>query len=96
MYVNQGQISQTKINFLHSKLRTQSDFIDSARDIKAIIEYYANTTPDWPKDMKVYPYSLYYVFFEQYETIKGITLQNYMLSLTIVFCLVSVKSLVFV
>jgi hypothetical protein len=54
------------------------------------------TTPDWPKNLNIYPYSLFYVFFEQYETIKGITFQNYMLSLTIVFCLVSVRLLVLV
>ena len=36
-----------------------------------------------------YPYSLFYVFFEQYSYVKGITIQNYMLSLLFLFCFVS-------
>lgn len=36
-----------------------------------------------------YPYSLYYVFFEQYNYVKGITIQNYILALLFLFCFVS-------
>jgi Niemann-Pick C1 protein len=36
-----------------------------------------------------YPYSLFYVFFEQYSYVKGITIQNYILSLLFLFCFVS-------
>jgi hypothetical protein len=41
--------------------------------------------------MDVFPYSLFYVFFEQYFTIKGLTLQNYVISMLILLALVSVS-----
>lgn len=37
----------------------------------------------------VYPYSLYYIFFDQYGVVKGITVQNYILALLFLFCFVS-------
>ena len=45
---------------------------------------------DIPKKLQIYPYSMFYVFFEQYATIKGITLQNYVVSVALILCLVSV------
>lgn len=39
--------------------------------------------------VNIEPYSFWFVFFEQYETIKGLTIQNYILSIMILMCLVS-------
>ena len=44
---------------------------------------------DEPKLFDAYPYSLYYIFFEQYSYVKGITVQNYILALMFLFCFVS-------
>lgn len=43
-----------------------------------------------PKDISIFPYSLFYVYFDQYFYIRGITLQSYVLALMVVFTLVSV------
>ncbi len=40
--------------------------------------------------LEFYPYSLWYVFFEQYNDIKGLAIQNYFLSLIILFALVTI------
>ena len=44
---------------------------------------------DGKKYFSAYPYSLYYIFFDQYGVVKGITVQNYILALLFLFCFVS-------
>ena len=80
----------TKINFYHNRLREQNDYISGTREIHEIVNWYQANTPNWPKRLEIFPYSLFYVFFEQYFTIKGITVQNYVVSLLLLLSMVSV------
>ena len=107
-----NQIKNSRIIFMHQRLRTQQDFIESMTQITELVDYFVENMMDpeqlqfavssgdskveeapkvkeAPKMFDAYPYSLYYIFFEQYSYVKGITVQNYFLALMFLFCFVS-------
>ena len=87
-----GLISSSKINFFHGPLREQIDFINALNDVEQILDFYIEDNKELfeETELKIYPYSLFYVFFEQYNSIKGITIQNYILAMIFLFTLVSI------
>lgn len=87
-----GLISSSKINFFHGPLREQIDYIKALDDTQQIVNYFIkkNKTLFEETGLEIYPYSLFYVFFEQYSSIKGITIQNYILAMIFLFTLVSI------
>lgn len=90
-WFKKGEIEYTKINFFHGPLREQMDFINSVKEINEIVDYFIEKEGlEKNLNMIIYPYSFFYVFFEQYSTIKGLTIQNYVLSLIVLFSLVAV------
>jgi len=61
----------------HSVLKSQEDFIGGLDSVNSISKTVHNT-----HDVEIYPYSMFYVFFEQYETIIALALTNTSIALT--------------
>ncbi len=61
------------------------------KEIHEIVDYYVKTTKKPSQDLKIFPYSFFYVYFDQYQNIKGQSIQTYIISVLIIFCLVTVS-----
>jgi Niemann-Pick C1 protein len=61
---NMSSVTTSWIRTYHTPLKTQKDYIAAYQSAMAISERASEAN-----DMKVFPYSIFYVFFEQYSTI---------------------------
>lgn len=68
----------------HTPLKSQADFIDAMAAANRVAEDLSKTS-----DGHVYPYSVFYVFFDQYATITATTRQVLFLALLAVFAMTS-------
>lgn len=104
-----GNIEATRFRFQHVPLKEQKTFVNSLIQTKVIVEEYMNKftlikgkNRLWKfggKDVEIapaYPYSLFYVYYDQYTFIRGISLENTMIALASIFLavqlLMNVKS----
>lgn len=80
-----------KINFFHKALRTQEDYIETLREGRLLIDHFKQENKEELSkyNLDFYLYSFFYVFFDQYEEIKGQTIQNYLLSISVLLLLVT-------
>lgn len=96
---NSTTVPISRIMFLHSPVRTQEDFIRNYDETHQMIaalqknltqmaadneEYAGQPTPT------MYANSMFYVYFEQYTYIKGVAVQNLLISLFLLFAIVAV------
>lgn len=94
-----GKIQASRFRFQHVPLVNQSIFINSLAQTKIVAEdyakmftVYADKNNTWEinpgKQINidtVFSYSLFYVFFDQYTMIRGISLQNTLIALASIF-----------
>lgn len=77
-------ISATHFRTYHTPLKSQSDFIDALTAAQRISKDISRRT-----GTKVFPYSLFYVFFDQYEHIVTIAIQVLSLALLAILVITS-------
>jgi len=59
---------------MHTPLRNSHDYIRSAREIRMAVEYVMRPLMDQNPSLNVYPYSLYYVYYDQYGYIRSVAI----------------------
>eukprot|EP00079_Xenopus_tropicalis_P016418 XP_004915269.1 PREDICTED: Niemann-Pick C1 protein [Xenopus tropicalis] len=69
----------------HTILKNSTDFIDAMRKARTIAQNITDNMDIPGKKYKVFPYSIFYVFYEQYLTIVDDTIFNLCVSLAAVF-----------
>jgi len=70
---------------MHTPLRGSEDYIKAAQSARQIInKITANFTQHYP-DSKAFPYSLFYIYYDQYTYIRSIAVENLLLALAVVF-----------
>lgn len=81
-------ITASKLRTQHQPCITQADFINSFYYADKFVEAYSTQivqNPGAVADLDgvppVFPYSIFYVYFEQYLTIQGIAFENTLLAL---------------
>jgi len=91
-------MNPTRLEFLSAPLQKQPDYIKSYDEtyqiVQKVSEQYAEEAKKLPEYKgrplpNMYAYSLFYMYFEQYTYIKGIALQNILISLAVLFGAVS-------
>ncbi|GAB1859492.1 Niemann-Pick C1 protein [Camponotus japonicus] len=85
---NLTNVGDTYFMGYHTPLKKSSDWYESLRAARAISENITNMINDANISMekvKVFPYSVFYVFYEQYLTIWSETLLSIGLSLVVIF-----------
>jgi len=91
-------MNPTRLQFLSAPLQEQKDFIKSYDETYQIVDKLsqdyakeAENLPEYAGKPKptMYAYSLFYMYFEQYTYIKGVALQNILISLACLFGVVS-------
>lgn len=85
-----GIIKASEFRSYHTPLNKQSDFIDALRAAKNFAKKISKSL-----NIEVFPYSVFYIFFEQYLDIKNTTALGLSVALAAVFvvCLVITMSI---
>ncbi|DBA04737.1 TPA: hypothetical protein N0F65_004374 [Lagenidium giganteum] len=71
-------IEGSRMRFQINALKNQSMFINS-------YYYLHKVTNSWKHKLPVFPYTLFFVYYEQYTYIQGVALQSILLALAVVF-----------
>ena len=93
-----GVIEASRFRFFHKPLTVQSVYVDSIIQTKSVLSEYAKNftrtklaaNPFEIEGEKIeidsaFPYSLFYVYYDQYLSIRGIFLENIMIALAAIF-----------
>jgi Niemann-Pick C1 protein len=89
--VEDGKIKAFYIRTYHKVLRTQSDFIEGYKDAQRIADLLKEKSLGLPIESEdVYPYSVFYVFFEQYQNIHQLALKLVLFALLAVFVITTI------
>ncbi|XP_065686340.1 NPC intracellular cholesterol transporter 1 [Patagioenas fasciata] len=87
---NKSDVGATYFMTYHTVLKTSSDFIDAMKKARAIADNITETMGIKEKNYRVFPYSVFYVFYEQYLTIVHDTIFNLCISLGSIFLVTTV------
>ncbi|KAM4705653.1 NPC intracellular cholesterol transporter 1 [Rhinophrynus dorsalis] len=82
---NNTNVGATYFMTYHTILKNSSDFIDAMRKAREISENITDSMDIPGKQYRVFPYSVFYVFYEQYLTIVHDTVFNIWVSLVAIF-----------
>ena len=103
VFDDNGLIEASRFRFSHKPLTKQSVYVDSIIQTKSVLSQYAkNFTSYQGKDKNfelngekvhiasAFPYSLFYVYYDQYLSIRGIFLENILIALASIFLAVQI------
>jgi Niemann-Pick C1 protein len=80
-----GTIKSSRLRFMHTPLRKSEDYIKAAESARqTITKITKNFTDNYPNS-KAFPYSLFYIYYDQYTYIRSIAVENLLLALAVVF-----------
>jgi len=95
-----GIVRLSRVMFLHSPVRTQEDFIrnyDETHQLISALQANLTAMAAANEDYKekgvmptIYAQSMFYIYFEQYTYIKGLAMQNLLVSMLLLFGIVAV------
>ncbi|XP_037364629.1 NPC intracellular cholesterol transporter 1 [Talpa occidentalis] len=87
---NNKRVGATYFMTYHTVLRTSADFIDAMRKARQVASNITKTMGLEDSTYRVFPYSVFYVFYEQYLTIIDDTIFNLSVSLGAIFLVTTV------
>ncbi|XP_043844297.1 NPC intracellular cholesterol transporter 1 isoform X1 [Dromiciops gliroides] len=87
---NDTEVGATYFMTYHTVLHTSSDYIDAMRKARMVATNITESMGLQDKNYRVFPYSVFYVFYEQYLTIVDDTIFNLGVSLGAVFLVTTV------
>ncbi len=67
-----GSIAASRLRFQHKPVRNSSDYIRAMQETSQAVSQLKNITSYDQKE--VYPYSLFYIFYEQYSFIRAVAI----------------------
>ncbi|XP_054439425.1 NPC intracellular cholesterol transporter 1 [Pteronotus mesoamericanus] len=82
---NDTGVGATYFMTYHTVLQTSADFIDAMKKARLIADNITKTMSQEGSSYRVFPYSIFYVFYEQYLTIIDDTIFNLSVSLGAIF-----------
>ena len=80
-----GTIKSSRLRFMHTPLRKSEDYIKAAESARQTITKITKNFTDHYSDAKAFPYSLFYIYYDQYSYIRSIAVENLLLALAVVF-----------
>ncbi|XP_056327122.1 NPC intracellular cholesterol transporter 1 [Danio aesculapii] len=87
---NNTDVGATYFMSYHTILKNSSDFINAMKMARELTDNITQTISTNNKSYKVFPYSVFYVFYEQYLTIVSDTALNLGVSLSAIFIVTAV------
>lgn len=74
---------------MHKPLRNSYDYIRAARETRMAVDYALGSLLQQDPSLSAYPYSLFYIYYDQYSYIRSVAIENLLLALAVVFLVVS-------
>jgi|LakMenEpi03Aug12_release.lakeMendotaPanAssembly.Ray.scaffolds.fasta_scaffold873659_2 Niemann-Pick C1 protein len=71
-------------------LRNSADYIRSARETRMAMDYVMKPLLKSDPNLSAYPYSLFYVYYDQYGYIRSVAIENMLLGIAVVFLAVTI------
>ncbi|XP_020641351.3 NPC intracellular cholesterol transporter 1 [Pogona vitticeps] len=84
-FKNNSEIGATYFMTYHTVLKNSTDFIDAMKKARMIADNITESMGIKGRNYRVFPYSVFYVFYEQYLTIVDDTIFNLSISLGSIF-----------
>ena len=75
---------------MHKPLRESYDYIRAAREMRLAVDYVMGPLIEKDSSLSAYPYSLFYVYYDQYAYIRSVAIENLLLALAVVFIAVTI------
>ena len=75
---------------MHKPLRESYDYIRAAREMRLAVDYVMGPLIEKDPSLSAYPYSLFYVYYDQYAYIRSVAIENLLLALAVVFIAVTI------
>ena len=85
-----GKLKSSRLRVMTKPLRNSKDYIQAAREARMVVDWSLGEFLKENPDLSVYPYSLFYVFYDQYSYIRSVAIENLLLGLAVVFLAVTV------
>lgn len=79
----------TRLRVMHKPLRNSYDYIRAARETRMAVEYILGDLLEKDESLSAYPYSLFYIYYDQYSYIRSVAIENLLLALAVVFLFVT-------
>ena len=74
---------------MHKPLRNSHDYIKAARETRLAVDYVLGPLLKKDSSLSAYPYSLFYIYYDQYSYIRSVAIENLLLAMAVVFLIVS-------
>lgn len=71
-------------------LRNSADYIRAARETRLAVDFVMKPLLDANPNLDAYPYSLFYVYYDQYGYIRSVAIENILLGIAVVFLAVTI------
>lgn len=71
-------------------LRNSADYIRAARETRLAMDFVLGDLLEKNPKLSAYPYSLFYVYYDQYSYIRSVAIENMLLGLAVVFLAVTI------
>ena len=75
---------------MHKPLRNSYDYIRAAREMRMAVDFVMDPLIQKDPTLSAYPYSLFYVYYDQYAYIRSVAIENLLLALAVVFIAVTI------
>lgn len=84
VFDDDGSIKTSRLRFQHKPLRVSEDYIKAAQEARQTVNKIMKELTDKTPGVSAFPYSLVYVYYDQYAYIRSIAVQNLLLAVAVV------------
>jgi Niemann-Pick C1 protein len=71
---DEGDLVSSRLRVMTKPLRGSEDYIRAAREARLVMDYVLGDFLEDNPDLSAYPYSLFYVFYDQYSYIRSVAI----------------------
>lgn len=84
IFNDDGSIKTSRLRFQHRPLRASEDYIKAAQEARQTVSKIMEKLKSKYSTVDAFPYSLVYVYYDQYATIRAVAVQNLLLAIAAV------------
>ncbi len=74
IFDDDGKLVSSRLRVMHKPLRNSSAYIRAARETRLAVDYILGPLLNQDTTLSAYPYSLFYVYYDQYGYIRSIAI----------------------
>lgn len=74
IFNDEGKLVSSRLRVMHKPLRNSYDYIRAARETRMAVDYILGPLLAKDSSLSAYPYSLFYVYYDQYGYIRSVAI----------------------